>query len=87
MRNKNYSVYSVRDELVYCKLYRVPSSEVNLRRRNAVFFYLFAFLYLDRLGYYTLLTGKFTVVAKVRSAAILRVEPASQPNHVRFIDL
>jgi hypothetical protein len=67
------------------QLYRVPSSEVNLRRGNAAFLLFVCFLlHLSRLGYYTLLTGKFAVVAKDRNAVILRVEPASQPNHVQF---
>ena len=63
-----------------------PSSEVNLRRGIPILFYLFTviFEYLSRLGNYTLLTGKFTVVAKDRSAFILRVKPASQPNLVRI---
>lgn len=55
-------------------------------REWCIIFYLFtvAFEYLGCLGYYTLLTGKFTVVAKDRSAFILRVKPASQPKHVRI---
>jgi hypothetical protein len=55
-------------------------------RKCCTFCYLFsvAFEYLNRLGPYILLTGKFTVVAKDRSALILRVKPASQPDHVRI---
>jgi hypothetical protein len=80
----------VHDELVYCKLalsnYTVYRHLKLICEEEMLYFcYLFAFFkYISLLGYCTLLTGKFAVVWKYRSAFILRVEPASQPSLVQI---